>query len=99
MRLEIATLHGNPLAAKARYRTRVLALLPWLKQLDYSGVTVLERQESSAYRRRQQQQQQQQQRQSGKTVDGQPPQATAMSIAGRNQTTTRLRARRQRLLH
>eukprot|EP01047_Picozoa_sp_COSAG01_P100213 COSAG01_NODE_30104_length_622_cov_51.590822_1_plen_98_part_00 len=97
MRLEIATLHGNPLAAEARYRTRVLALLPWLKQLDYSGVTVLERQESSAYRRRQQQQQQQ--RQSGKTVDGQPPQATAMSIAGRNQTTTRLRARRQRLLH
>jgi len=42
-KLQKATLHGNPISEKPQYKMWVLAHLPNLKNLDFSGVTKLER--------------------------------------------------------
>lgn len=42
-RLQKATLHGNPISEKPQYKLWILAHLPKLKNLDFSGVTKLDR--------------------------------------------------------
>ncbi|KAM9204313.1 leucine-rich repeat-containing protein 51 [Mergus octosetaceus] len=47
-RLRRLTLHGNPMEEEQGYRRYVLALLPWLRRLDFSAVTRQERSEAAA---------------------------------------------------